>query len=401
MTAITAGALFDPGSHEPLARTEWDAERARAAIRAIVVDTEAAFTDDGLWPVHPLDEDPNDAPILNTLYLGAAGVIWALQALQAADATELGRDWAAVALSLPERYREHPDIPGDGVIPSFLAGEAGILLVAHTLAPRPWQEEQLLAAVRANVANPSLEILWGSPGTMLAAQVLHERSGDPVWAQAWNESADHLWAAWDEELWCQEILGRRSHVLGPAHGFAGNVFVLTRGDLLDGTRREELERRALAVVANHAQRANGFAQWAPAVEPPRSEQPIRTQWCHGAPGIVTSLSTLAPEDPALTDLFVAGGELTWTAGPLRKGANLCHGTAGNGYAFLKLLERTGDERWLERARAFAMHAVEQVERATAEHGRGRHSLFTGDPGTALYLQSCLEASPDFPTLDYF
>ena len=66
---------------------------------------------------------------------------------------------------------------------------------------------------------------------------------------------------------------------------------------------------------------------------------------------------------------------------------------GNGYAFLKLFERTGDELWLERARGFAMHAIEQVERARAEYGRGRHTLWTGDLGTALYLQSCLAGAP--------
>jgi lantibiotic modifying enzyme len=127
--------------------------------------------------------------------------------------------------------------------------------------------------------------------------------------------------------------------------------------------------------------------------------PRRTQWCHGAPGIVASLATLAPADDSLTELLVAGGELTWRAGPLRKGAGLCHGTAGNGYALLKLFAHTGDELWLHRARSFAMHAIEQVERATAEHGRGRHTLWTGDPGTALYLASCLEADAAFPTLD--
>jgi hypothetical protein len=89
----------------------------------------------------------------------------------------------------------------------------------------------------------------------------------------------------------------------------------------------------------------------------------------------------------LTELLVAGGELTWQAGPLEKGAGLCHGTAGNGYCLLKLFERTGDELWLHRARAFAMHAIHQVERTTARYGRGRHTLWTGDPGTALYLQS--------------
>ena len=115
------------------------------------------------------------------------------------------------------------------------------------------------------------------------------------------------------------------------------------------------------------------------------------QWCHGAPGIVATLAHLLEQE-----LAVSGGELTWRAGPLRKGANLCHGTAGNGYAFLALLRRTGDERWLERARAFAMHAALQVERARTEAGRGRYSLWTGDVGTALYLADCLDGHGEPP-----
>ena len=113
---------------------------------------------------------------------------------------------------------------------------------------------------------------------------------------------------------------------------------------------------------------------------------IRTQWCHGAPGIVTSLAALPRED-ALDELLLAGAELTWTAGPLRKGANLCHGTAGNGFAFLKLFTRTGDERWLERARRFATHAAGQVAATRLQYGHGRHSLWSGDLGTALYLEA--------------
>jgi hypothetical protein len=58
-------------------------------------------------------------------------------------------------MSLPERYREEPDFPEDGVVPSLWFGEAGILLVAHTLAPSRWLEEWLLQAVRANFANPT------------------------------------------------------------------------------------------------------------------------------------------------------------------------------------------------------------------------------------------------------
>jgi Lanthionine synthetase C-like protein len=395
--------LYDPHAHEPLTETAWDAARAHAAIGAIVAETERAFAHESLWEPHPLDEDDDEPPLgrTRTLYLGAAGVIWALHALERAGVVELGRDWSEVALGLLEPYREEPDFPEQGVVPSLWVGEAGILLVAHTLAPSPSLEDSLLEAVRANVANPTLELMWGAPGTMLAAQVMHERTHAPAWAEAWNTSADQLWAAWDDELWYQDLYGWRRHILGPAHGFAGNVYVLARGDLLAAQRRSELERRAIAVVARHARRADAYAQWPATLEPPAQPAAIRTQWCHGAPGIVASLATLVPNDPQLTDLLVAGGELTWRAGPLRKGATLCHGTAGNGYAFLKLLERTGDELWLDRARAFAMHSIEQVERATAHYGRGRHSLWSGDPGTALYLESCLTASTAFPTLDTF
>ena len=402
MTAVTGEAeLFDPDAHEPVTERAWDAQRARAAIGAIVAETESAFEHESLWPPHPLDEEADEPPLrrVASLYLGAAGVIWALHALRRAGLADLSRDWGEVAVTLPERYRREPDFPDVGVVPSLWMGEAGILLVAHTLAPSRWQEEWLLEAVRANVENPTWELMWGSPGTMLAAQVMYERTGAEHWRAAWSASADRLWDEWRGDLWEQDLYGRRQHILGPAHGFAGEVLALARGDLLDGNRRLELERRAVAALAKYALRLGGLAQWRPSLEP--SSQPRRTQWCHGAPGIVASLASLAPHDGRLTDLLVAGGELTWRAGPLKKGASLCHGTAGNGYAFLKLFERTGDELWLHRARAFAMHAIEQVERTSAHYGRGRHSLWTGDPGTALYLSSCLTATAAFPTLDTF
>ena len=106
-----------------------------------------------------------------------------------------------------------------------------------------------------------------------------------------------------------------------------------------------------------------------------------------------------PRDDELDALLLAGGELTWEAGPLRKGANLCHGTAGNGFALLKLFARTADEAWLQRARQFAMHAAGQVAAARREHGRGRYSLWTGDVGTAMYLHACLAGTSEMPTID--
>jgi hypothetical protein len=117
--------------------------------------------------------------------------------------------------------------------------------------------------------------------------------------------------------------------------------------------------------------------------------------------MVTTLADAPFSTPELEELLVAGGELTWKAGPLAKGSNLCHGTGGNGYAFLKLHRRTGDIQWLERARAFAMTAVTQCRQARAKHERGRYSLWTGDVGLAVYLRDCISGEPAFPSVDVF
>ena len=77
-----------------------------------------------------------------------------------------------------------------------------------------------------------------------------------------------------------------------------------------------------------------------------------------------------------------------------KGFGICHGTAGNGYALLAAFERTGNEEWLSRARRFAVHALHQ-----AESGPGRFSLWTGDPGAAVFAADCLAAPGRYPILD--
>jgi hypothetical protein len=163
---------------------------------------------------------------------------------------------------------------------------------------------------------------------------------------------------------------------------------------------ESLRRETAEILAREAIVEDRLATWpAGAGEPlaPASGSGIRLQWCHGAPGMVATAAPYLDEE-----LLLAGAELTWGAGAHReaKGPGLCHGTSGNGYALLKTFERTGDERWLERARRFAVHALGQVEHARAEVGHGRYSLFTGDVGVALFAAACLDADARFPILDY-
>ena len=104
----------------------------------------------------------------------------------------------------------------------------------------------------------------------------------------------------------------------------------------------------------------------------------------------------------LDELLESTGELVWQAGPLVKGSNICHGTSGNGYAFLYLYKRTGNSIWLDRARKFAIHAIEQCKRDRLHYGQGRYTLWTGDAGLAIYLHHCLHPENSaIPGLDLF
>jgi hypothetical protein len=153
------------------------------------------------------------------------------------------------------------------------------------------------------------------------------------------------------------------------------------------------------VLARHAFREDGLANWPGSPSPQlarRRDGSICLQWCTGAPGVLAGAWEYLDEE-----LLVAGAELIWRAGPHgdEKGHGICHGTSGNGFALLKAFARTGDERWLKRARRFAVHALGQAERLRAANGRGRYSLWTGDVGTALFAAACLDVDPHYPILD--
>ena len=184
--------------------------------------------------------------------------------------------------------------------------------------------------------------------------------------------------------------------LTPPHGLVGNVQALL--PLLDDDRADTLKRESAALLAANAVQADGLANWPPRPRPelPGPDGQIRVQWCAGGPGIVIGAAAYLDEE-----LLRAGAELAWHTGPpnLQKGPGICHGTAGNGYAFLKVFARTADEQWLERARQFAMHALAQVERLRSERGLGRYSLWTGDVGTALYAADCIDGTSRYPVFD--
>jgi hypothetical protein len=334
----------------------WDEARVYDAIAAIVADAEAAL-DGCVWPGHPLDDPISPADQL-ALYLGTAGMVWALRRLGSS------LDLDALAAAALERYP--PDAPEEERL-SLYGGLPGLLLLTRS------DDERLRELVRANERGPAWEVLYGSPGTILAARAAGlddeaQRSVD-ILLEEWER---HDWGLWDCVL-----MGHAFRSIGPAHGFVGNVHVL-RGYVDEDVLRSRVER----VLREYAVWDGDAVNW-----PPGPGSPLdRIQWCHGAPGIVATVGDLMPED-----LLLGGAETTWRNGPLEKGPGLCHGTAGNGYALLKTYAVTGDELWLERARTFALAALGQLQ--------NRYSLMTGDIGAALFAQACIDADPRFPIYD--
>ncbi len=393
--------LFRPGAFEPLTDERWNADRVRQAICEIVADTDSALRGQKLfWLADDWDRWQATSPMKN-LFVGTAGVLWALDELRRPGHAETGLDLAELSLANVELFRARPDFmkiklpePRES---SLLCGETGILLVAWRLAPSAELADILLERVRANVSNEAEEVMWGTPGTLIAARSMLEWTGDERWRAAWQESADALWSRRGEDgMWTQRLYRQKLRSLTPPHGLVGNVQALL--PLLDSARRLRLERETAAVLERTAVVEDGLANWPPRDRPdlPGPDGQIRVQWCAGSPGIVISASDFLEDD-----LLLAGAELPWRAGPpgLVKGPSICHGTAGNGYAVLKAFARTGDERWRDRARRFAVHALGQVKRLRAERGRGRYSLWTGDLGVAVFAADCLDGRSAYPFFD--
>jgi Lanthionine synthetase C-like protein len=386
--------LYRPEDFERLTEEPWDEGRVRKAIGRIVADADEAHRRQPLWP------PPSDSPVASgqpepSLFAGAPGIAWALDALARRGHAQPDLDPASVAVEALDAWRASPAVfPEYADLPhyesSLLSGEAGVLFVARLLAGGKELADDLHRRVRENVHTDEIEdLMWGTAGTLVIAAELRERTGERRWRDACRDSADALLARRDDDgLWVQRRF-KNTRSLGPVHGYVGIVHALLA--TLEGEQADRLRSDANELLRRFALREGGLANWVPAAEGGLVHHrtgEIKLQWCHGAPGIVTTTAPYLEEE-----LLLAGADLTWAAGAHRerKGAGLCHGTAGNGYALLATFERTRDELWLDRARRLALHALAQAEREPAVY-----SLWLGGIGAAVFASDCLDGELRYP-----
>jgi hypothetical protein len=400
--------LFDMERHETLTTTSWNNIIIKNEITSIIDDIERSVLPNASWPTHPLDAEsyPRVGPKWSA-YAGAAGSIHGLQILKRYGYNV--RDLSHLLEVVHSSFIKSPDV---SVEPGLQIGEIGILVPRLLAEPDNEEVSQyLLKCMEETVDLPLYEITSGQSGMMHAALALYRKTGDFCWKNVFVKGAKSLMDNWQEDAetgewhWQSQVFGPKRHYYGACHGISGNANILLQGaDLLPSSFSEVIINRTISTLSLSAKIENNLTNWVLCTKP--NIDKLLVQWCHGAAGIVTAMAMTPKNDSSnsnlLDELLEKTGELVWQAGPLVKGSNICHGTSGNGYAFLYLYKRFGNSLWLDRARQFAAHAVEQCQKDRLQYGQGRYTLWTGDVGLAIYLSHCLfpeEAA--IPGLDLF
>jgi hypothetical protein len=181
------------GRHRALAQDVWNELAVRAVIEEIAADAIDQFDPDMFWPGHPSDDGVGDGN--PSFYTGAAGVIWALDYLNRIGAIGVAEDFRPVLPRLLERTIAafENNSPADyGKHGSLLKGDMGAALLAMRLAPTSSLADLVHRRAEANMGLPIRELMWGMPGSMLAAIHMAGMTKETRWRGLFEMQAARL-----------------------------------------------------------------------------------------------------------------------------------------------------------------------------------------------------------------
>jgi hypothetical protein len=399
---ISEIAIFDPNEHEPLIDSPWNAAAAQTFVQRIVRETDAAFGGEQWWPLHPEDAYGREQGSYRGLYSGAAGTMWGLHRLSRTAGVPLTHEYASAIVECQAAYERDPWDTGGETVPGYFMGTCGMLTARFAITGDERVAADLDREIRRNIGNVTREVFWGSSGSVLGALLIREATGTARFDGVLRDVQAELLQSWETSgeyagLWLQDMYGKQQRYVGAGHGAFGNLAPFLRAsDLLAPGMKAVVRERVAFLLETYALHDGEKTNWISMAEPRIGN---RMQWCHGAPGIVMALASYPAQEERVETLLRRAGEAIWKAGPLKKSPGFCHGTAGNAYALLRLYQRTGDAMWLERAQQFAMHAIDQVAIFRERFGMPAYSLWNGDIGVALLVDSVLRRDPAVLALD--
>ncbi|KAL8585895.1 hypothetical protein ACOMHN_019310 [Nucella lapillus] len=297
---------------------------------------------------------------------------------------------------------------------TFLCGDAGILAVCAVVFARLGHAEKSKEMIvgleklhRNVVQDPNIpdEHLYGRAGYLAAVMFVRARLGEQaISGEVICQVANAMLAS--GQALSKTLPGSNCPLLyhwyeqcylGAAHGMAGIFYTLLLiKDTHVSPQIQQMVRPCLDYLLKFQQPSGNF----PAVLAEPKDHLVH--WCHGAPGLASlwALAYQVYKDSRYLQAAERCGEVTWQRGLLMKGYGLCHGTAGNAYAFLALFRLTQDQRHLYRACKFAewcfhygLHGCRVPDTP--------YSLFEGMAGTIYFLCDLLDPmKARFPAYEF-
>ncbi|XP_061571439.1 glutathione S-transferase LANCL1 [Cololabis saira] len=288
---------------------------------------------------------------------------------------------------------------------TFLCGDAGPLAVAavvYSRLQRIQEAEECInrlmqyhQTVVKGLGGLPDELLYGRAGYLSSLVFINQQLGQdriPLqYIQQISESmlisGDHL----SKKLrvqnqtplmyeWYQEFY------VGAAHGLAGIYYFLMQPGFVSA---EEHVHRLVKPSVDHVCRLKfPTGNYPPCIGDDRD---LLVHWCHGSPGVIYMLLQAYKVFgiPHYLEDALQCGEVVWQCGLLTKGYGLCHGAAGNAYAFLALFRQTREAKHLYRACMFADWCMNYGKHGCRTPDRP-FSLFEGMAGTIYFLADILQ-----------
>lgn len=171
--------------------------------------------------------------------------------------------------------------------------------------------------------------------------------------------------------------------IGAVHGIAGILYVM-------------LHMEQIRTNTEHINEFDKTCQWLLKQQLPTGNFPshegkedLLVQFCHGAPGafpLLLRMYQITGKKEYLESCKQAC-DCIWKYGVLRKGACICHGTAGNLYVFLHMYSAFPDTKYCKMAIYFALKAMESVELGVTY----KKNLYEGSSGVLIALWNVRQA----------
>ncbi|XP_047527785.1 glutathione S-transferase LANCL1-like isoform X1 [Vanessa atalanta] len=297
-----------------------------------------------------------------TVYTGSAGL-----ALYYLMFSLNGKNVSHDMLQLALNYIDINNLKGRRI--SFLCGDAGPLAIATVISykfgngrpdnlPDYHNLVKRLINLSTLVQESPDELLYGRVGYLYALLFVNKYIGEKNGVSANNiekviSSVLKSGKQFSQQMKSESPLLWQWHdkiYLGAAHGISGILYVLLQGrSYINAEEIRSFIKPTLDWLLKQRFPSGNFPS---SLKSSSGDRLV--QWCHGAPGFVP-LCLLAYQifhEEKYLNIAIQCGDVIWQRGLCAKGFSICHGVAGNAYAFLQLYQVTKKAVYLYRACCF-------------------------------------------------